>query len=74
MAKELPDKVERGIKERIDKTREAVNKEVTIVRTFVKDVASLKPVQALIDLGTDTLDNVGDLIKAQARITREWIE
>ena len=74
MAKELPDKVERGIKERIDKTREAVNKEVTIVRTFVKDVASLKPVQALIDLGTDTMDNVGDLIKEQARITREWIE
>lgn len=74
MAKDLPDKVERGIKERIDKTREAVNKEVTIVRTFVKDVASLKPVQALIDLGTDTMDNVGDLIKEQARITREWIE
>ena len=73
MAVEVPGKVERGIKSRVDVTRSAVKKEVDIVRTFVKDIAGLKPVKAVIDLGVDTLDNIGDLIKEQAKITREWI-
>lgn len=72
MAKEIPGKVERGIQSRVDATRDTVKKEVDIVRTFVKDIASLKPVKAVIDLGVDTLDNVGDFIKKQAEITREW--
>ena len=74
MAKEIPDKVERGIQSRVDATRDAVKKEVGIVRTFVKDIASLKPVKAVIDLGVDTMDNAGALIKEQARITRGWMK
>lgn len=72
MAKEIPGKVERGIQERVDATRDTVKKEVGIVRTFVQDIASLKPVKAVVDLGVNTLDNVGDFIKKQAEITREW--
>lgn len=74
MAAEIPKKVESGVKERVEVTRKAVGTQVNIVRTFVKDIASLKPVKAVIDLGIDTLDNVGDLIKEQARITREWMK
>jgi len=73
MAAEVPGKVERGIKSRVDATRESVKREVDIVRTFVRDIAGLKPVKAVIDLGVDTLDNIGDLIKKQAEITREWV-
>jgi len=74
MAKEIPGKVEKGVTARVNATRETVKKEVDIVRTFVKDIAGLRPVKAAIDLGTDTLDNIGDWIKEQARITREWAE
>ena len=74
MAKEVPGKVEKGMQSRVDATRDAVKKEVDIVRTFVKDITGLKPVKAAIDLTTETLDNVGDWIKEQARITREWVE
>ena len=74
MAAEIPRKVESGVKERVEVTRKAVGKEVEIVRTFVKDISTLKPVKAVIDLGIDTMDNLGDLIKDQARITREWME
>jgi len=73
MAAEVPGKVERGVKSRVDATRDAVKKEVDIVRTFVRDIAGLKPVKAVIDVGVDTLDNVGDLLKKQAEITREWL-
>ncbi len=73
-AKELPAKVETGVKDRVDATRDSVKKEVDIVKTFVKDITTLKPVKAVIDLGIDSLDNVGDLIKKQAEITRKWVE
>jgi hypothetical protein len=73
MAAEVPPKVEAGVKSRVDATRDAVKREVDIVRTFVRDVAGLKPVKAVIDLGVDTLDNVGDWVKRQAEITRKWV-
>lgn len=73
-AKELPAKVEKGVKDRVDATRETAKKEVDVVKTFVEDIISLRPVKAVIDLGIDTLDNVGDFIKKQAEITRKWAE
>ncbi|TRZ48291.1 MAG: hypothetical protein D4S01_10600 [Dehalococcoidia bacterium] len=73
-AKEVPAKIETGVKARVDATRDSVKKEVEIAKTFVKDITTLKPVKAVIDLGLDTLDNVGDLIKKQAELTRDWIK
>jgi hypothetical protein len=70
---EVPSKAESNIKRRADSTRSAVSREVTVVRSTVKDLVSLKPVQAVVGLVTDTVDNVGDWLKEQARITREWI-
>jgi hypothetical protein len=70
---EVPSKAESNIKRRADSTRSAVSREVTVVRSTVKDLVSLKPVQAIVGLVTDTVDNVGDWLKEQARITREWI-
>lgn len=74
MAAEVPKKVESGVKDRVDATRDTVKKEVEIVRTFVKDISTLRPVKAVIDLGVDTLDNIGDFLKGQAEITRRWID
>ena len=74
MAAKLPGKIETGVKKRVDATRDSAKKEVEIVKTFVDDVTTLKPVKAVIDLGIDTLGNVGDLIKKQAEITREWVK
>jgi len=74
VAKEIPGKVETGIKSRVDATRDTVKKEADIVRDFIKDVTSLKPVKAVIDLSTDTMENIGDWIKEQASITRKWME
>ena len=73
-AKELPDKIESGVTARVDATRKTVKLEVEIGKTFVKDILSFRPVKAIIDLGVDTLENVGDLIKKQAEITRKWAE
>jgi len=70
---EVPSKAESNIKRRADSTRSAVSREVTVVRSTVKDLVSLKPVQAVVGLVTDTVDNVGDWLKEQARITREWV-
>jgi len=72
MATEVPGKVESKIKRRVDTTRDAVKREVDIARTFVRDVTGLKPVKAVIDVGVDTLDNIGDWLKRQAELTREW--
>lgn len=73
MAAEIPRKVESGITKRADSARNTIKREVSIGRTFIGDLTSLKPVKAVIDVVVDTIDNVGDLIKEQASITREWI-
>jgi len=73
MAAEVPGKVESKVKKRVDTTRDTVKREVDLVRTTVKDLVGLKPVQAVVGLLTETVDNVGDWLKEQAKITREWI-
>jgi hypothetical protein len=70
---EIPGKVESNIKKRVDSTRTIVSKEVGVVRSTIRDLVGLKPVQAIVGLVTDTVDNIGDWLKDQAKITREWI-
>lgn len=70
---EIPRKVESNIKERATSGRSTVNREVTIGKTAIRDLVSLKPVKMTIDFTVDTLDNIGDFIKKQAEITRRWI-
>ena len=70
---EVPGQVESKIKRRVDAARSAASREVDIAKTFVRDITGLKPVKAVIDVGVDTLDNVGDLVKAQAGLFREWV-
>jgi hypothetical protein len=70
---EIPGKVESNIKRRADSTRTTVSKEVSVVRSTIRDLVGLKPVQAIVGLVTDTIDNIGDWLKDQAKITREWI-
>jgi hypothetical protein len=72
MAAEVPGKVESKAKRRVDTTRNTVSREVNIAKTAVRDLLNLKPVQSIVGLLTDTVDNLGDGIKEQARITREW--
>ncbi len=73
MAAEMPGKVESKIKRRVDAAKNVATREVEIAKTFIGDLTGLRPVKAIIDLGVETLDNVGDLIKKQAEITREWV-
>jgi hypothetical protein len=70
---EIPGKVESNIKKRVDSTRTIASKEVGVVRSTIRDLVGLKPVQAIVGLVTDTVDNIGDWLKDQAKITREWI-
>jgi hypothetical protein len=73
LAAEIPRKVESGITKRADAARNGIKREVAIGRTFVGDLTSLRPIKAVIDVVVDTIDNVGDFVKEQASITREWI-
>ena len=73
MATEVPGKVESRAKRRVDTTRNTVSREVNIAKTAVRDLLNLKPVQSIVGLLTDTVDNLGDGVKEQARITREWV-
>jgi len=70
---EVPTKVESKVKKRVDVTRSTMNREVDVVRSTVKDLVGIKPVQAVVELVADTIDNVGDWVKDQAKITREWV-
>lgn len=73
MAAEIPSKVESNLKARGSSVRSAVNAEVSTVKTAVRDLIQLKPVKAVVGLVTETVDNIGDLIKDQAEITRRWV-
>lgn len=70
---EVIDRVESNIKAHVDTTRDTFSKEVTIVKTAAKDILALKPVQGVISLIADSIDNVGDGVKKQAEITRRWM-
>lgn len=62
----------------------AVNREISIGKNAVQNLLQIKPVPAVIDAVVDTIDNVagvvtgsidnvGDAVKDQGRITREWL-
>jgi len=72
MAAEVPGKVERNLRDRAGAVKTSVGREIQIARTFVRDLVGLRPVKAVVDVTTETLDNVGDLVKSQAEITRRW--
>jgi len=69
---EVAGKVERNIRERVASARETASRQVEVVRTAVRELLSLKPVAATVDLVVDTIDNVGDFLKKQAEIFRRW--
>jgi len=73
VARGIVDKAMTGVKDRVDDVRRLAKKEVEIVKTFIGDVAELKPVKAAVDLVSDSLENMGDTLKKQAEITRRWI-
>lgn len=73
MAAQIPGKVESNLKERARGVRSAASRELTIGRTFISDLVALRPVKAVTDVVTDTLDNAGDLVKVQADVTRRWL-
>lgn len=71
---EFPEKIKRNLKDRFEAVKTVPKRELTIVKTSVRDLMSLKPVPAVVNLVTDTIDNVGDFVTTQAAITRRWIE
>jgi len=73
MATEVPSKAESKIRRRVDAIRSSVKREVDLARNTARDLVGLKPVQAGVELVAGTVDNLGDLVKEQAKITREWM-
>jgi len=73
MATEVPGKAESKIRRRVETIRGSIKREVDLGRAAARDLVGLKPVQAVVELAAGTIDNAGDLIKEQAKITREWV-
>lgn len=69
---EIGENVKRNLKDRLRPG--TLKREVDIVKNTIKKGVELKPVVAGVDLVTETIDNVGDFVKTQAKITRRWIE
>lgn len=67
-------KLERNIGDRVTNIGHTIGKEVDIGKTSVDELIGLKPVQSLVGLITETLDNLGDMVKTQASISRRWAE
>lgn len=71
---EVGEKVKTNLKDRFTAIKDVPKREFNIVKTSFRNLVSLKPVPAVIDLVVDSIDNVGDFVKTQASITRRWIE
>lgn len=66
------DKVSTNVKARGDSLRNLVKGEISEAKAAFNKLVGLKPVQAVNDIVTETVDNVGDFIDEQCEITRRW--
>lgn len=71
---EVGEKVKRNLKDRFTAVKDVPKREFNIVKTAFRNLVSLRPVPAVVDIIVDTIDNAGDFIKTQAEITRRWID
>ena len=71
---EVGEKVKRNLKRRAEAVKALPKRELNIVKSSVRNLVSLKPVPAVVDLVSDTIENVGDFVKEQAAVTRSWVE
>ena len=71
---EIGEKVKRNLKDRFAEVKRVPKREFEIVKGAFKNLIALKPVIAVTDLATETIDNVGDFVREQATITRRWID
>jgi len=62
------------IKKRLDTFSSYLDRQFDIFKESLKLAFELKPVQSAAHLTYESLDNLGDLIKKQAAITREWLK
>jgi len=62
------------IKKRVDALSDYLDRQFNIFRESLRLAFELKPVQSAAHLTYESLDNLGELIKKQAAITREWIK
>ncbi|MEM4188296.1 MAG: hypothetical protein QXN56_03955 [Candidatus Hadarchaeum sp.] len=69
----LINRLDDNFKRRLDSVFRFTSREVEIARKSFNDLVNLKPVQAVLGVTVETIDNVGDLVKDQAKITREWL-
>ena len=71
---EVGEKVKRNLKRRFVAVKALPKREVGIVKSAGRSLVSLKPVEAVVDLVADTVENVGDFVKEQAAVGRTWFE
>ncbi|MEM3485004.1 MAG: hypothetical protein QXI12_05230 [Candidatus Methanomethyliaceae archaeon] len=69
----LVNRLDDNFKRRVDSVFRFTSREIEIARKSFNDLVNLKPVQAVLGVTVETIDNVGDLVKDQAKITREWL-
>jgi len=72
MVQNLPDRLESNIRARVGSIRGAASKEMNIISGSVSDLTGLRPVPAVVNLVVGTIENAADVVKDQARITRNW--
>lgn len=68
----LINKVSDNVKKRGDSVRNLVTGEISEAKGAFNKLLEIKPVQAINDLLTETVDNVGDFVDEQCEITRGW--
>jgi hypothetical protein len=73
VAKGVMDKAMSGVRERLESGKALIRNEIGVGKGFISDVTQLRPVEAVVDLVADTVDNTGDFVKKQAEITRRWL-
>lgn len=73
VAKGVMDKAMSGVRDRIESGKTLIRNEIDVGKGFVTDLTQLKPVEAVVDLFADTVDNTGEFVKKQAEITRRWL-
>ena len=66
------EKVSNNVKARSDSVRKLVTGEMDEFKSAFNKLMVLKPVQAVTDIVTETVDRVGDFIDEQCEISREW--
>jgi len=65
--------VESNLRQRGQNVMSVVGAEVQTGKNTLNDVVALRPAAAVVDLVVGTIDNVGNLVKTQAEITRRWV-